>query len=332
MTKLPNIIILATGGTIAGTGASSAVTVGYTAATVGVEALIQAVPEVKNIANITGEQFAQIASENINNEIWLNLAKRINGLLANSDVDGIVITHGTDTLEETAYFLNLVVKSEKPVVLTGAMRPSTAISADGSINLYDAVVLAGSENARSKGVLIAMNDSIHSAREAVKGSTFLTDAFRSPELGVLGYIQSSKALFHREPVRRHTVNSRFDIAHIDELPRVDIVYGYANAGRIVIDALTESGVQGIVNAGMGNGSLSVEVKEGLISARENGVIIVRSSRIGTGMVARNGEADDDELDFIASDTLSPQKARVLLMLALTQTNDTKEIQQMFWDY
>ena len=330
--NLPNIVILATGGTIAGTGASSTVTVGYTSATVGVAALIEAVPEMKNIANVSGEQVVQIGSNNMTNEIWLMLAKKINELLASPDVDGIVITHGTDTMEETAYFLNLVVKSQKPVVLVGSMRPSTAMSADGPINIYNAVVLAASKNAWGKGVFIAMNDSILSARETTKTSTFLTNTFRAPELGLLGYIQSNEAHFYRVPVRRHTVDSQFDIMAIDVLPRVDIVYGYANATRIVVDALTESGVHGIVNAGVGNGSLFDEVEKGLVDARAKGIIIVRSSRVGNGMVARNGEANDDELDFIVSDTLNPQKARILLMLALTQTKDTKEIQKIFWEY
>jgi L-asparaginase len=329
---LPNVRILATGGTIAGTGTTSTTTVGYTAATVGVEQLIQAVPEMQSVANISGEQFVQIASENMTNDIWLRLGKRVNELLASNDVDGIVITHGTDTLEETGYFLSLVVKSEKPVVLVGSMRPSTAISADGPINIYNAVVLAGSKDAWGKGVLVALNDTIHSAREVTKSSTFLADTFRAPELGALGYIQSKKAIFYREPVRRHTTNSQFDISNLNTLPRVDIVYGYANNTRVAIDAFVRNGAVGIISAGTGNGSLNVEIRKGLADARKNGVIVVRSSRVGNGMIARNGEANDDELDYVASDTLNPQKARVLLMLALTQTKDTKAIQQMFWEY
>jgi L-asparaginase/glutamin-(asparagin-)ase len=162
--KLANVVILATGGTIAGSGASSTTTIGYTAATVGVQQLIQAVPELTKVASVTGEQVFQIASESMTNEHWLTLGKRVNTLLAQKNVDGIVITHGTDTLEETAYFLNLVVKSRKPVVLVGAMRPSTALSADGPINLYNAVLLAGSQDAVGKGVMIAMGDQIHGAR------------------------------------------------------------------------------------------------------------------------------------------------------------------------
>lgn len=330
--NLPNITIMATGGTIAGSGATTTTTVGYTAAVLGVDTLIAAVPELQKVANVTGEQFVQLASENMTNDIWLKLAKRVNALLASPSVDGIVITHGTDTLEETAYFLNLVVKSEKPVVLVGAMRPATALSADGPINLYNAVSVAGSKQAWSKGVLVCLNDTINSAREVTKGSTFLADTFRSPDLGCIGYIQGGKAYFYRESTRRHTVNSEFDVSSLTQLPRVDIVYGYANNSRAGLDAFVRAGARGIVHAGVGNGSLFREVKDGLIDARKRGVAVVRSSRTGSGIVARNGEADDDALDFVAADTLNPQKARILLMLALTKTSDSGEIQRMFWEY
>src|SRR5438309_8147533 len=205
--KLANVMILATGGTIAGTGASSTATVGYTSATVGVARLIEAVPELKAAANVKGEQVFQIASENMNNDYWLKLAKRVNELLAQSDVDGIVITHGTDTIEETAYFLNLVVKSQKPVVIVGAMRPSTAISADGPINLYNAVILAGSEAAVGKGVLVSLNDQINGARDVTKTNTSTADTFRTPELGFLGYMQDNRPHFYRESTRKKTIDT-----------------------------------------------------------------------------------------------------------------------------
>src|SRR5207244_2979152 len=198
------VMVLATGGTIAGSGASSTTVVGYTAATVGIETLLNAVPELKTVANVTGEQVLQIASENMNNDYWLKLAKRVNTLLAQNDVDGIVITHGTDTIEETAYFLNLVVKSQKPVVIVGAMRPSTAISADGPINLYNAVILAGSKAAVGKGVLVSLNDQINGARDVTKTNTSTADTFKSTELGMLGYIQGGKPYFYRQSIRKHT--------------------------------------------------------------------------------------------------------------------------------
>jgi len=330
--KLPNVTILATGGTIAGTGSSSTTTVGYTAAKVGVQRLIDAVPELKKVANVRGEQVFQVASENMTDDLWLKLGKRVNELLAQSDVDGIVITHGTDTLEETAYFLDLVVKSSKPVVLVGAMRPSTAISADGPVNLYNAAALAASKAAVGKGVLVALNDQISAGRDVTKANTSTADTFRSPDLGFLGYMQDSRAYFYRAPVRRHTLETEFDIAGLDSLPRVDIVYGYANASRVPVDALVGAGARGIVHAGVGDGSVHKEVLPALTDARAQGVIIVRSARVGSGIVARNGEANDDKLDFVVSDTLNPQKARVLLMLALTRTSSTQEIQRMFSTY
>lgn len=328
----PNVVILATGGTIAGTGATSTTTVGYTAAKVGVDALIAAVPELKKVANVRGEQVMQIASENMNNEAWLKLAKRVNTLLAQSDVDGIVITHGTDTIEETAYFLDLVVKSKKPVVIVGAMRPSTAISADGPINLYNAVLLAGSKEAVGKGVLVTLNDQINAGREVTKTNTSTMDTFKTPELGFLGYIQGSKPYFYRQSTRKNTADTPFDIMNLDKLPQVDIVYGYANMNPIALNAFVAAGAQGIIHAGVGDGSLNNTVVPSLTEARKKGVVIVRSSRVGQGIVARNGEADDDKLDFVVSDTLNPQKARILLMLALTKTTDSKEIQKMFWEY
>jgi len=330
--QLANIMILATGGTIAGTAASSTQIVGYTAATVGIDALLNAVPELKKAANVRGEQVLQVASESMNNDYWMKLAKRVNGVIKQEDVDGIVITHGTDTIEETGYFLDLVIKSQKPIVITGSMRPSTAISADGPINLYDAVLVAGSEEAAGKGVLVVLNDQISAARDVTKSNTTTVDTFRTPDLGMLGYVQSGKVVFYRTSARKHTTNSEFDIANIESLPLVDIIYGYANMNRTALDAFVAAGDKGIVQAGVGNGSLADAVKPALIEARKKGVIIVRSSRVGSGPVARNGEANDDELDFVASDTLNPQKARILLMLALTKTNDTKEIQRMFWTY
>jgi L-asparaginase len=331
--KLPNVVILATGGTIAGTGATSTTTVGYTAATVAVDRLIEAVPELKKVAIVKGEQVMQIASENMNNEAWLKLAKRVNELLARDDVDGIVITHGTDTIEETAYFLNLVVKSRKPVVIVGAMRPGTALSADGPINLYNAAILAGSEEAVGKGVLVTLNDEINGAREVTKTNTATTGTFRNWEMGFLGYMQDNKPHFYRQSTRKHTVDTEFDVSKLDALPAVDIVYGYANMNRIPIDAFVAAGDKGLVHAGAGDGSLArPAIEPALIEARNKGVVIVRASRVGNGIVARNGEADDDKQDFVVSDTLNPQKARILLMLALTKTNDAKEIQRMFYTY
>jgi L-asparaginase/glutamin-(asparagin-)ase len=212
------------------------------------------------------------------------------------------------------------------------MRPSTAISADGPINLYNAVLLAASPEAAGKGVLVAMNDQIHAARDVSKTNTTTLDTFRTPELGLLGYLQGNKAYFYRQPLRKHTAATEFDIGALQALPQVDIVYGYAGMNPVALDALVAAGARGIIHAGVGDGSLNNTVKPQLIAARKKGVLIVRASRVGQGIVARNGEADDDALDFVAADTLSPQKARILLMLALTRTSDTAQIQRMFYTY
>src|SRR5471032_355609 len=323
---LANITILATGGTIAGTGSSSTTTIGYTAATVGVQTLIAAVPELAKVAHVSGEQTMQIASESMDNAHWLTLAKRVNVLLGRDDVDGIV------TLEETAYFLDLVVKSRKPVVVVGSMRPSTALSADGPINLYNAVLLAASPDAVGKGVLVAMNDQIHAAREVTKTNTSTPDTFKTTELGMLGYIQGNHPFFYRQSTRKNTADTVFDISHLDVLPQVDIVYGYANMQPTALNALVAAGAKGIIHAGVGDGSLAAPMVPALTAARQQGVVIVRASRVGQGIVARNGEANDDKLDFVVADTLNAQKARILLMLALTRTSDSKEIQRMFYTY
>lgn len=330
--RLPNVMILATGGTIAGTGPTSTTTVGYAVATVGVQALMDAVPELKSVATVRGEQAFQIASENMTSEHWLKLGRRVNELLAQDDVDGIVVTHGTDTLEETAYFLNLVVKSAKPVVLVGAMRPSTALSADGPMNLFNAALLAGSREAVGQGVLVCMNDQINGARDVTKTNTSDLDTFRSRELGPLGSMKAGKPVFYRTSTRRHTTQSEFDIRDVKELPRVGIVYAYADYGRVAIEAFSAAGVKGIVHAGVGNGSVAIDARPALVAARARGIIIVRSSRVGSGAVARNGEVNDDAVDFVVADNLNPQKARILLALALTRTTDTREIQRMFYQY
>ena len=239
----------------------------------GHRAPLNAVPELKTVANVKGEQVFQIASENMNNDYWLKLAKRVNTLLAQDDVDGIVITHGTDTIEETSYFLDLVVKSKKPVVIVGAMRPSTAISADGPINLFNAVILAGSEEAVGKGVLVALNDQINAARDVTKNNTSTADTFRTPELGFLGYMQGNKPYFYRQSTRRHTADSEFDVSNLDILPQVDIVYGYANMNRVAIDAFVAAGAKGIVHAGVGDGSLArPAVEPALDEAHKKGVV------------------------------------------------------------
>lgn len=327
---LPNVKILATGGTIAGSSSSNTDTTGYKAGALGVDTLINAVPEMKKIANVSGEQVVNVGSPDITNDILLKLAKRVNELLARSDVDGIVITHGTDTLEETAYFLNLVVKSDKPVVVVGSMRPATAISADGPFNLYNAVKVAGAPESKGKGVLVVLNDRIGSARYITKTNTTAVDTFKSVEQGYLGSIIGSKVYYYNEPTRKHTTSSVFDISKLDKLPQVDILYEYQNNGSYLYDAAVGAGAQGIVVAGSGDGSMSSASSKGASNVAKKGTIIVRSTRVGSGTVAPS-EGENKE-NFVSSDSLNPQKARILLMLALTQTHDAEKIQQFFNEY
>lgn len=330
-TKKPNIVILATGGTIAGSIDSDIKTTDYKAGVVGVETLINAVPEIKNIANVRGEQVANIDSADMTDEVWLTLAKRINALLSSNDVDGIVITHGTDTMEETAFFLHLTVKSDKPVVLVGSMRPSTAMSADGPKNLYNAVALAANPNARNKGVMIAMNDRIQSARHASKTHALNVDTFKSPNSGDMGYIIDGEVFFNYAVTKPHTRKSIFNVSNLTSLPKVDILYSYANDGSgVAAKALFNAGTKGIVVAGTGAGSIHKYQKEVLKKLMKEGLIVVQSSRVGSGIVLVN--ADDSKLGFIGAHDLNPQKARVLLMLALTKSSDPNYIAQIFDKY
>ncbi len=327
----PTIYILATGGTIAGQG-SSAVDSDYKAGAVSVDQMLSAVPQIMDLANIKGEQVAQIGSQDMNDETWLKLGKRVNELLSQNNVDGIVITHGTDTQEETAYFLNLVVKSDKPVVLVGSMRPSTAISADGPRNIYNAVACAIAKESRGKGVMLVMDDMILGADDLAKTNTLHVGTFQNPNYGPLGMMYDGKAFYTRESLKRHTTKSEFDIMNLNSLPRVEIVLSYSNATALFIDAAVKAGAKGIVTAGVGNGNMTTVMQNELAKARKNGIAVVRSSRIMTGPTAQWDEVDDDKLGFAASWYINPYRSRVLLMLALTKTNDYKEIQRMFTEY
>ncbi|KTC21617.1 glutaminase [Pseudomonas marginalis ICMP 9505] len=331
-TKLSNVVILATGGTIAGAGASAANSATYQAAKVGIEQLIAGVPELGQIAHVRGEQVLQIASESINNENLLQLGRRVAELADSKDVDGIVITHGTDTLEETAYFLNLVEKTDKPIVVVGSMRPGTAMSADGMLNLYNAVAVASSQEARGKGVLVTMNDEIQSGRDVSKMINIKTEAFKSA-WGPLGMVVEGKSYWFRLPAKRHTQDSEFDIKTIKSLPDVEIAYGYGNVGDTSVKALAQAGAKAIVYAGTGNGSVSSKVVPALQELRKQGVQIIRSSHVNAGgFVLRNAEQPDDKYDWVAAHDLNPQKARILAMVALTKTQDSKELQRIFWEY
>src|SRR5215471_4572953 len=273
--KLPNITILATGGTIAGAAASGTQSA-YTSGAVTIDAMITAVPGIRDLANIKGEQISNVGSQDMSFDIMLTLAKRINALAASNDVDGIVITHGTDTMEETAFFLNLVVKSEKPVVLVGSMRPSTAVSADGPLNLFNAVGVAADPNAKGRGVLVVMNDWIHGAHSLTKTSTTAVQTFMSPLRGLVGICNYGKNDFFNTPQWKHTIGSEFDITAVSRLPRVDILYGYADMPSDLIDASVANGAKGIVIAGVGNGNMNKSSFVASARAAKKGVVVVRS--------------------------------------------------------
>ncbi|ELD8804880.1 type II asparaginase, partial [Campylobacter jejuni] len=313
------IAILGTGGTIAGFIDSTIATTGYTAGAIDIDVLIKAVPQIRDLADISWEQIANIDSSNMCDEIWLRLAKKIAKLFAEG-IDGVVITHGTDTMEETAYFLNLTIKSDKPVVLVGAMRPSTAISADGPKNLYNAVALVANKEAKNKGVMVAINDKILSARGVVKTHSLNVDAFSSPDFGDLGYIVDGKVFFYNNVTKAHTKNAPFDVSKLTSLPKVDILYSYSNDGSgVAAKALFEHGTKGIVVAGSGAGSIHKNQKDVLKELLKKGLKVVVSSRVVAGCVAVSDS--DEKLGFISAEDLNPQKARVLLMLALTKTSD-----------
>ena len=329
--SLPNVVILATGGTIAGAGASAVNSATYSAAKVPVDKLIAGLPELSKVANVRGEQVFQVASESLTNDNLLTLAKRVSALSKQPDVDGIVITHGTDTLEETAYFLTLTVHTAKPIILVGSMRPGTALSADGALNLFNAVNVAASKDAGGRGVLVTMNDEIQSGRDVSKTVNIKTEAFKS-QWGPLGMIVEGRNYWFRAPVKRHTMQSEFDIDSIDALPPVEIALGYEGVPPTAINALAASGIKALVHAGTGNGSVADRIVPHLQKVRADGILVIRSSRVPDGFVIRNAEQPDDKYDWVVAHDLRPQKARILTMVALTKTKDTKELQRIFWEY
>jgi L-asparaginase len=330
-TSKPNVVVLATGGTIAGAAATGAQS-SYTSGKVTIDAMLDSVPGIRDLANLKGEQVANVGSQDMTFDIMLKLAKRINELLATNDVAGVVVTHGTDTLEETAFFLNLTVKSDKPVVIVGSMRPSTAVSADGPLNLYDAVAVAADPNAKGRGVLVVMNDWIQGAHSLTKTSTTAVQTFMSPLRGLVGVSAYGKDDFYQNPSWKHTTASEFNISDVTQLPRVDIVYGDVDMSPDLIDCSVRNGAKGIVIAGVGNGNMNKASLDAAARAVKQGVVVVRSSRVVTGTVGRNVEVKDDELGFIASGELNPQKSRILLSLALLTPHTPEQLQQMFNTY
>lgn len=312
------IYVLATGGTIAGSQKDQSEP-GYSAGALSISDLLAAVPKITDLADLNGEQIGNIGSQDMNDSIWLKLANKISGIAQRSDVDGIVVTHGTDTLEETSYFISLVAKTDKPIVFTASMRPATAISADGPMNLYQAVSVACSEQARGRGALVVINSEIHYAAEVTKTHTINPSAMKSPNRGRAGECDAGVLSFFPATEKLHTLRSPFSLpASLTALPHVDIIYSHAGATGDLVDYAAQSGARAIVIAGVGDGNMTSPLLEAAKRAADKGVIIVRSSHVGSGSVKRNIEVDDDKLGFISSYELSPQKSRILAALGLLQ--------------
>jgi len=329
---LPRVIILATGGTIAGQGTSST-GAGYIPGKLPVEMLLKNIPSINKIANVKGEQVASLGSYDMTVAIWIKLAKRINEIFEKNEAEGVVITHGTDTQEETAYFLSLTVKSNKPVVLTGAMRAATSISADGPKNLCDAIVVASDTQSKGRGVMVSFNELLFDGKNVVKVNTTNVNAFASLNTGPIGQVYDGKVKYYAPPVNSKSKFPPFDISKLDSLPRVEIAYMYVDASASALKAFVDHGVNGLIIAASGNGSFNKSFLQVVDTAVKKGIAVVRSSRVASGRVTQfNQVFDDIKLGTIAADDHNPQKARILLMLALTTTKNRNEIQDMFLEY
>lgn len=330
--SLPHVRVVATGGTIAGRAPAPDQLSNYRSGAIPVEELLADVPGLERVARVSAEQFSNTGSTGITPGDWLRLAQRIQALLTGGvdgdPVDGVVVTHGTDALEETAYFLSLTVRSDKPVVMVGAMRPATAISADGPLNLLNGVQVAADPEARGRGTLVVLNQEINAARDATKTNALRVQTFQSPVWGALGTVDADGPVFYRRSERRYNAASEFDISALTEgeLPRVDVSYTYNGADGTDIRAFVAAGAAGVVIAGSGAGATTRGQGEAAREAAEAGVFVVRSSHTGSGRIL-GGRGR-----FIGGDDLVPQKARILLMLALTQTRDPEQIERIFREY
>jgi L-asparaginase len=323
--KLPLVKIVATGGTIANT-PSGRLHAGE---------LVEAIPQLKSVARLEIEELIRVGSSAITVANWLALSKRVNEILAQDpNVKAVVVTHGSNTVEETAYFLGLTVKSDKPVVLTAAQRQFTTLSSDSPKNFLQAVRVAASDAARGKGALVVTNDTINAAREVTKEISYRLETYSGKDLGVLGFVDDDQVTFYRQPVRKHTSSTPFDVAALQRLPRVDIVYTYADADGVLIDAAVERGkAEGLVIAAFPTGSPSPAMEKALERIAGKGIPVVITNRGGMGRVrdTRAGGADAKR-HYIWGDNLTPQKARILLMLALTRAREPAELQRIFDEY
>lgn len=325
------VVVVATGGTIAGSGETST-TAGYTAGVATVDKMLLSVPGLNDVASVRGEQFCNIGSQDMSFGILLSLAERLNALLAQNDVDGVVITHGTDTMEESAFFLSLTVKSDKPVVITGSMRPSSALSAEGPLNLYNAVAVAASPLSVGRGVMVAMNDLIFDAQSFIKMNTSSVQSFQAPDKGPVGKVTYGVTEFYRYPSRKYGYNSQFAVTANSKLPRVDVIYGCTDMPADLIEASIKLGAKGLIIAGVGNGNMNKASYDACVRAAKSGIVVVRASRVVSGAVGRNVEVDDDAAGFVAADQLNPAKARVLLSLLLMTNSTPAQIQEAFLNY
>jgi L-asparaginase len=334
MANLPKIALILTGGTIDSVGKDRLDLAWYIEAGKRLNdgELLQRLPELKEIAEVQDIPFRRLPSHALIDKDWLDLVRTIHRLCDEDKADGVVITHGTNTIEETAYFLNLVLKTDKPVVVVGSMRPSSAISADGYLNLVNAINVAADPNARGRGCMLVMNDTIYNGRDVTKNATYRVEAFQSRDLGPLGYADGDgKIVFYHQPVRKHTAQTEFDVRNLNSLPRVDVVVSYVGADGTMIEAAANAGAKGIVSAGTGAGRPTPAEDAAFDKCfKETGMIMCLSSRVASGRVVRSpGLA---KRGFVASDNLQPWKARLLLALALTKTNNADEIQRMFDTY
>ncbi len=333
MMALPKIAAIGTGGTISGVGEDRLdfYEYGTSGRFMRIDELLAGVPELAGVAEIVPVGFNNIASTAIGPVDWLALLNLIHETAADPSIAGIVVTHGTATLEETAYFLNLAVRVPVPVVVVGAMRPSSALGADGGLNLLNGVRVAGAPGARGMGVMVVLNDEINAARDVAKTSNYRVQTFVSRDFGILGYADADKVVFYRRPLRRCAPETEFAVAGLRALPKVDIIMAYAGADGALVEAAVAAGAKGIVSAGLPSGSPSPAQKEALTVAANAGIAVVQSSRAGSGRVI-DGKVALREAGFIAADNLTPQKARILLMMALTVTNEADEIRRIFDTY
>ena len=316
--KLPLVKVVATGGTIANT-PSGRLHAGEVA---------DAIPQLKKVARLEVEEVIRVGSSSITVDNWLTLARRVNDILAKEpDVKGVVVTHGSNTVEETAYFLSLTLKSDKPVVLTAAQRQFSTLSSDSPKNFLQAVRVAANDDAIGKGALVVTNDVINAARDVTKNITYRVDTYDSKDLGALGYVDEDRVTFYRAPLRKAGV---FDVSKMQKLPRVDIIYTYVGADGALIDAAAASGAEGIVIAGFPTGSGTPAMDEAMKRVVAKGIAVVMTNRGGTGRITDTREKEARPIIF--GDNLTPQKARVLLMLALTSTKDRAQLQRIFQTY